>query len=107
MRAMALTAEDFHVSGPLQVVPEADQQYMPIKDPHRVWLDVNLWKPYYSPDYERGNPELFVKCAEWLEQRLPGCEIFYGHDVGEENLILFDGPAKRKLLANYSQSGGC
>jgi hypothetical protein len=41
-----------------------------------MWLDVNFWKAYYGPGYERGTPELFVHCAEWLEQRLPGCEIY-------------------------------
>jgi hypothetical protein len=103
MQAMALTADDFYLSGPLAVVPEDDRSYMPVKDESSMWLDVNLWKSYYGPGYERGNPELFVKVAEWLEQRLPGSEIYYGHDVGDENVSLFDRSARMKLLEHYEQ----
>ncbi len=58
----------------------------------------DLWKPYYGADYERGNPELFVKCAEWLEERIPSGEIYYGYDVNDENVTRFDKAARNSLL---------
>ena len=100
---MALSEEDFYVSGPLIVVPEADHKYMPRKDDSSVWLDLNLWKSYYGPGYERGDPELFIRSAEWLEQHLPGSEIYYGHDVNDENVSRFDTAARNELLNNYRQ----
>jgi hypothetical protein len=53
---------------------------------------------------KRGNIELFIKCAEWLERRLPGCLVYYGHDVDDENLRLFDKPARDELLRHYLRS---
>ena len=97
-QAIALAADDFYLSGPLTVVPEEDRSYMPVKDENSLWLDINLWKSYYGPGYERGDPELFVKVADWLEQRLQGSEIYYGHDVSDENVSLFDRSARDKLL---------
>jgi len=105
IQAMALTAADFYVSGPLTTVPRANYKYMPVKDESGVWLDVNLWKAYYGPGYTRGTPELFVECAEWLEQRLPGCEIYYGHDVNDENVSRFDIRARNQLLELYRKQG--
>lgn len=105
MQAMALTSDDFYVSGPLTVVTRDNYKYMPVKDKSSVWLDVNLWKSYYGPGYERGDPELFVKSAEWLEQRLLGAEIYYGHDVNDENVSLFDNSARDKLLELNRKQG--
>jgi len=104
MQAIALTADEFYISGPLTVVPEADHMYMPVKDRSSTWLEVNLWRSYVGPGYERGDPELFVKIAEWLEARLPGSEIYYGHDVDDQNVSLFDRPARKALLDHYASS---
>ena len=103
MQAMDLAADDFYLSGPLTVVQPEDRSYMPVNDESSVWLNVNLWKPYYGPGYERGDPELFVKVADWLEQRLHGSEIYYGHDVSDENVSLFDRSARDKLLEHHRQ----
>ena len=104
MQAMALTTDDFYLSGPLIVVPEKDRSDMPVKDESSAWLNVNLWKSYFGPGYERGNAELFVKVADWLEQQLPGSEVYYGHDVGGENVSKFDGSARNNLLEFYRSS---
>lgn len=103
MQAMSLNEEDFYIEGALKLLVEEDRGFMPVRDETSVWLDVNLWKSYYGVGYERGNIELFVRCAEWLEQRLPGCEVYYGHDVGDENVALFDKPARDKLMEHYRQ----
>ncbi len=101
MQAMTLTLEDFYHTGPLIVVQEDDRVYMPVKDESSAWLNVNLWRSYFGPGYKRGHPELFVKAAEWLEQRLPAAEAYYGHDVDDENVSRFDGPAREELLDLY------
>ena len=101
MQAMGLTAEDFYVGGPLIVVPIDDHKYMPEKHENAAWLEVNLWRAYYGPGYERGNPELFVRCAKWIEQLLSGAAVYYGHDVDDENVTLFDSEARETLLAHY------
>jgi hypothetical protein len=72
-------------------------------DESSVWLDLNLWKSYYGAGYERGDPELFIRSAEWLEQHLPGSEIYYGHDVNDQNISRFDSAARNALLENYRQ----
>jgi hypothetical protein len=101
MQVMTLTSEDFYYTGPMVIVTEEDRPYMPVKDETSFWLDVNLWRSYFGPGYRRGNAELFVKVAEWLEQRLPGAEIYYGHDVNDENVSRFDEAARRELLDLY------
>jgi hypothetical protein len=97
--------DDFYIEGPLMLMGEADRSYMPVKDEHSIWLNVNLWKSYYGVGYERGDPELFVQCAEWAEKRLPGCQIYYGHDVNDENVSLFDKSAREKLMKYYRMVG--
>jgi len=101
MQAMSLAADDFYFEGPLMVVSESDYKYMPVKDGRSSWLGVNVWRSYFGPEYRRGNPELFVKIAEWLERKLPGAEIYYGHDVDDENISLFDQTTRENLLKLY------
>ena len=102
MQATGLALEDFyHPTGPLIVVDEEDRPYMPVKDETSFWLNVNLWRNYFGPGYNRGNAELFVAVAEWLEQQLPGAEVYYGHDVDDENVSRFDEPARKELLELY------
>jgi hypothetical protein len=104
LQATSLTDDDFYVGGPLIVVPEDERKYMPVKDTVSCWLAVNLWRSYFGQGYKRGNPELFVQIAEWLEKRLEGTEIFYGHDVDDENVALFDHTTRQQLLALYQSS---
>src|SRR5687768_4005654 len=101
MKSMSLADDDFYFEGPLIVVSESDHKYMPVQDGRSSWLAVNVWRSYFGPEYTRGNPELFVQIAEWLERRLPGCEIYYGHDVDDENISLFDQTTREKLLELY------
>ena len=104
MQAMTLTLEDFYYTGPIVIVSAEDRPYVPVKDETSCWLDVNLWRSYFGPGYERGNAELFVRVAEWLEQRWPGAEIFYGHDVNDENVSRFDDAMRKELLELYRSS---
>ena len=104
MQAMSLTEGDFRFGGPLQLVSGEDRLHLPVPDENGFWLDVNLWNAYYGIGYERGDIELFIKCAEWLEHRFPGCQVYYGHDVDDENLRLFDKAARDELLRHYWRS---
>jgi hypothetical protein len=47
---------------------------------------------------------LYVKSAEWLERNIPKCEVYYGHDVDDENISLFDKKAREELLEHYRKS---
>ena len=88
-----LDQEDFYPGGPLVVINNPDEGPMPIKDEGSVWLTSNIVTAYFGPGYERGDPKLLTRCAEWLERTVPGAEVWYGHDVGDENLRPF-GPAE-------------
>lgn len=103
--AMSLNAkDDFYYEGPLVLVSEEDRAYMPVKDRQSSWLDVNLWKSYYGYGHAGGDLELFIKCAEWFERRLPNCQVYYGHDVSDENISLFDKAARERLLAHFRKT---
>lgn len=106
LRAMTLTTEDFYFEGPLMVVPDDERKYMPVKDDNSFWLAVNLSRSYFGHEYQRGNPELFVQIAEWLQGRLEGSEIYYGHDVDDENVSLFDEETRQRLLELYRTRAG-
>jgi len=97
--------EDFYFDGPLTIIGEEDRPYMPVNDEHSTWLNVNLSKAYYGVGYERGNPQLFVRYAEWFEERLPNCQVYYGHDVNDENVSLFDKSTRKKLMEYYQRVG--
>ena len=34
----------------------------------------------YAEDYPRGNPIPWIRAAYWLDDRLPGCEVYYFGD---------------------------
>jgi hypothetical protein len=95
----------FSYEGPLKYVNEEDLPFMPVNDSDSVWITVNLWCSYYGCGYERGDIKFLVECAEWLEQRLPSCKVYYGHDVNDENVRLFDSATRAKFIAYYQQVG--
>jgi hypothetical protein len=43
-------------------------------------LKISLMGRYYGPGYERGDILSYCAIAEWLEQNIPGCEVWYGGD---------------------------
>jgi len=63
-------------------------------------VNVNLCYSYFGRDYKRGDIVFFIKCAEWLENRFPNCEVWYGHDIDDENISRF-GIVERKELLEY------
>ena len=97
-RDLSLTSEDFYIDGPFMPVGNHDNEFIPEGDsPASMWLDLNLCKSYYGPGYERGDLDLFIRAAEWIEKNLSSTAIYYGHDVSEEGFVLFD-RANREAL---------
>lgn len=74
-------------------------------DRDSIWLDLNLAHAYYGPGYERGDFWFFVACAIWLEHRVPGCEVWYGHDCDDRSVLLFDAKKRAELIAYWCQHG--
>ena len=103
LQDLKLTQEDFYSDGALLKVAEKEFPFMPTQT--GKWLNVNLWKSFYGLGYERGDIVLFIRCAEWLEENLPNCKVFYGNDVGDENIKLFDSVERRRYLAYFEKVG--
>lgn len=65
--------------------------------PGEYFLEVSLWTRYYGPGYERGDILTICAVAEWCEQNLPPCEVWYG---GDSSGVLAEpfGPAERAAM---------
>jgi len=99
LKDLNLTEDDFYSTGALLSVTGKEITWMPESTP--AWLDLNLWGAYFGEGYHRGDISLYIKCAEWLEENLPGCKVYYGHDVDDENLKAFDSDEREKYLKYY------
>ena len=104
MQQFDLTAEDFPVGGPLLYLPREDYDLAHVEGKPGFLLDVNLYRNYYYAGYERGDLPLFVGIAECLEQKLPGCRVFYGEDCSGEG-YPFDAPMRNALIV-YREAVG-
>lgn len=104
MQQFDLTAEDFPVGGPLLYLPREDYDLAHVEGKPGFLLDVNLYRNYYYAGYERGDLPLFVGIAEWLEQKLLGCRVFYGADTTGD-VISFDASVREILMAYHNAVG--
>lgn len=95
---IGLKDEDFYHQGALKEIAEEDHRLASINAEESIWLEVNLYNSYYGVGYERGDISLYVRCAEWLEKHIPNCKVYYGHDVDDESIILFDVVARERLI---------
>ena len=96
-----LSDDDFYIGGPLTLEP--DEWAMPARDGVSRWYRANLYHAFWSPEYRRGDPEMIVRVAAWLEANVPGGEVWYGHDVSDD-LRPF-GPAARAELLSLWRGG--
>jgi len=48
--------------------------------PDEWFMEVSLWTRYYGPGYERGDILTICAVAEWVEQNMQPCEVWYGGD---------------------------
>ena len=97
-----LDQEDFRAGGPLVVINNPSEGPMPIRDEGCLWLNANLYRSYFGAGYERGDAELLTRCAAWLERNVPDGEVWYGHDVDDDNLRPF-GPDERQALLRLKE----
>ena len=104
MRKFDLNNEDFYRGGPLVYMPREDYDLAHVVGESGFLLNVNILGPYYGVGYERGDLPLFVGIAEWLEQKLRGCRVFYGEDSSGEG-YPFDEPLRAALL-EYRRNAG-
>jgi hypothetical protein len=71
--------------------------------PNEWLLEVSLWSRYYGAGYERGDILMICGVAEWCEQNIPGCEVWYG---GDGRVELFDAARRADLRAHlYGPQG--
>lgn len=101
-----LNGDDFYSDGPLTVVRSPDEGPMPLGDEGGLWINANIRRAYFGPGYERGDVGLLTRCAAWLESNIPGGEVWYGHDVDDDNLRPFGAAERRALLSLKEGRGG-
>ena len=99
-----LRPDDFYIDGPLQVIQSRDDGPMPTAGSHsNCWVNANLWKAFYSPEYPRGDIAMIVQCAVWIEANCDRARMWYGHDVDDENLTPFTKERRQELLSHLRQ----
>lgn len=86
------------------VVGDAGQAPIPVED-GSVWVDVGTYRSAYERGYERGDPEFFVRLAEWLEERIPQCEVWYGNEYTDSSIRLFSVKERQDLMEYYHRLG--
>jgi hypothetical protein len=95
---MNLTKEDFYYEGALIRVTHKDYEIIGTGEEEFLWLSINFHRAFYDIGYERGDIKLYIQCAEWLEKEIPDCEIYYGNDVNDESIVLFDRQKQKELI---------
>jgi hypothetical protein len=101
----AFDPQRFSPFGPLRLLGYRDEPAKAPIDDDSLWLDVGIECPTYDEGYERGDPLLFVRVAEWLEKRIPGCEIWYGHDADDDSVQPFTTSRREAMLAHFRKVG--
>lgn len=59
-----------------------------VAEPGEWLVEVSLWTRYYGVGYERGNWQVIVHTAEWLERFIG--PVWYGGDSSGVEATLFD-----------------
>src|SRR5271166_4621205 len=94
----------FSHDGPLEIVRGPHEGPVPVQDAS-TWLDLGTTLAYYGRGYERGDPELYVRLADWLERRIPGSEVWYGTDEADESIKPFGTHEREALMACFREVG--
>lgn len=73
--------------------------------PQSVFLEVDLpLNAHYGPGYERGNLPAFLAYADWFEENIPNCRVWYANDCSYTARI-YDAPVRKILLSYYQKVG--
>lgn len=90
----------------LQIIKKYNQDGPTLKPKKgEQFIEVHMWTRYYGPGYERGDLPFIIAVAEWLEIRIPGCEVWYGGDSSGINAELFDKAARSALFEHFVKGG--
>lgn len=70
------------------------------------FLRLHFWSRYWGPGYERGDLLFLISCAEWAEQNIPDCEVWYGGDSSGVTVELWPATKREEFKRHfYSPSG--
>lgn len=75
-------------------------------EPGEVLLEVDVWSRLYEPGYERGDLLALCAIAEWCEQNIPDCTVWYGGD--SSGVEAKPWPARTRLVYRkhlYTEEG--
>lgn len=75
-------------------------------DPGETMLEVHVSTRYYGPGYERGDLPFLVMVAEWLERRIPECEVWYGGDSSGVCAAPFGPEERSEMLDHFASPHG-
>ena len=90
----------------LELIKEYHQDGEPIfPKPGETFIEVHIATRYYGKGYERGDLRLIMGVAEWLEARIPECDIYYGGDSSGICAEPFDAKARRELFSYFAKVG--
>jgi hypothetical protein len=101
MNDLRFQREDFYIDGPLRPIPSRVEGPIPLTGGERsFWINVNLWRDFYCEEYPRGDIDMLVRCAQWVEQHLPGARVWYGPDCADDDISPFPAERRAELLAH-------
>jgi len=70
-----------------------------------TFIEVHLAGRFYDKGYERGPFYVFKAIAEWLEDVIPGAEVWYGGDSSGCVAFRFDRGARERLFKYFCDVG--
>lgn len=102
-RANYLFGEPYHC---LEIVKKISQDGPDIfPEEGEIFIKVRLRGRYYGIGYERGNLPNIIAVACWLENNIPGAEIWYGGDSSGVTHEIFDKKVRDKLFKHFCKEG--
>lgn len=90
----------------LEIV-DAYYQDGPQEDPAdgETFIRAHLYTRYYGKNYERGDLPRIIAVARWLEDRIPGAEVWYGGDSSGVPAEPFGQEERDALWAHFVKVG--
>jgi len=83
--------DKYEQDSPITIYPKENEYF----------IRINLWTRYYGIRYERGDLPLILSVAEWMENKIPECEVWYGGDSSGIEAIHFDKKERTKLFKHF------
>lgn len=99
-----LTPDDFYSDGPIKLIEDENHGPIPVNKLEDIWYDLNIFGAYYDEHYPRGDIQLYLQIAEWLEKNVSNCEVWYGHDVDDKSFVLFSKSMRKFLLDHFKKT---